>query len=169
MGALLSLCTVGQVSSVYESSDFIIIAHNYFKRFIKLACCCGQAACSLFACCPSCGNSTSTKIMYGLMLLVAVILSCITLAPGLQSFLQKVCNVFFYNFFQSPNHSVCQPLYYSISRFHFVKAIRARVLLGNLSITYPAFQSIAKMLLATWPCIEFALLCSYFLHSCRSL
>lgn len=28
--------------------------------------------------------------MYGLMLLVAVILSCITLAPGLQSFLQKV-------------------------------------------------------------------------------
>lgn len=67
MGALLSLCTVGQ-----------------------LACCCGQAACSLFACCPSCGNSTSTKVMYGLMLLVAVILSCITLAPGLQSFLQKV-------------------------------------------------------------------------------
>ncbi|XP_050539556.1 probable serine incorporator isoform X2 [Daktulosphaira vitifoliae] len=67
MGALLSLCTVGQ-----------------------MACCCGQAACSLFACCPSCGNSTSTKVMYGLMLLVAVILSCITLAPGLQSFLQKV-------------------------------------------------------------------------------
>jgi len=67
MGALLSLCTVGQ-----------------------LACCCGQAACSLFACCPSCGNSTSTKVMYGLMLLVAVILSCITLAPGLQSFLQSV-------------------------------------------------------------------------------
>ncbi|XP_050431869.1 probable serine incorporator isoform X2 [Adelges cooleyi] len=67
MGALLSLCTVGQ-----------------------LACCCGQAACSLFACCPSCGNSTSTKVMYGLMLLVAVVLSCITLAPGLQSFLQKV-------------------------------------------------------------------------------
>ncbi|KAE9524676.1 hypothetical protein AGLY_014726 [Aphis glycines] len=67
MGALFSLCTVGQ-----------------------LACCCGQAACSLFACCPSCGNSTSTKVMYGLMLLVAIILSCITLAPGLQSFLQKV-------------------------------------------------------------------------------
>ncbi|VVC26196.1 Serine incorporator/TMS membrane protein [Cinara cedri] len=67
MGALLSLCTVGQ-----------------------LACCCGQAACSLFACCPSCGNSTSTKVMYGLMLLVAVILSCITLAPGLQLFLQHV-------------------------------------------------------------------------------
>lgn len=55
-----------------------------------MACCCGQAACSLFSCCPSCSNSTSTKVMYSLMLLVAVILSCITLTPGLQSFLQKV-------------------------------------------------------------------------------
>ncbi|XP_075236771.1 putative serine incorporator isoform X2 [Lycorma delicatula] len=57
----------------------------------QLACCCGSAACGLCcSACPSCRNSTSTRIMYALMLLVGTITGCIFLAPGLQSALQKV-------------------------------------------------------------------------------
>ncbi|XP_073985176.1 serine incorporator TMS1 isoform X2 [Rhodnius prolixus] len=57
----------------------------------QLACCCGSAACSLCcAACPSCRNSTSTRIMYAIMLLVGTITGCIFLAPGLQTALQKV-------------------------------------------------------------------------------
>ncbi|KAK9504116.1 hypothetical protein O3M35_010524 [Rhynocoris fuscipes] len=57
----------------------------------QLACCCGSTACSLCcAACPSCRNSTSTRIMYAIMLLVGTITGCIFLAPGLQSALQKV-------------------------------------------------------------------------------
>ncbi|KAL3197326.1 hypothetical protein MRX96_044954 [Rhipicephalus microplus] len=55
MGGLLSLCSVG-----------------------SLACCCGSAACSLCcSACPSCRNSTSTRIMYALMLLLTTIVACI--------------------------------------------------------------------------------------------
>uniref|UniRef100_A0A224XPW2 Putative conserved plasma membrane protein n=1 Tax=Panstrongylus lignarius TaxID=156445 RepID=A0A224XPW2_9HEMI len=57
----------------------------------QLACCCGSAACSLCcAACPTCRNSTSSRIMYAIMLLVGTITGCIFLAPGLQSALQKV-------------------------------------------------------------------------------
>ncbi|CAB0041030.1 unnamed protein product [Trichogramma brassicae] len=57
----------------------------------KMACLCGSTACSLCCSqCPSCRNSTSTRIMYALMLVLGTITSCITLAPGLQSALQKV-------------------------------------------------------------------------------
>uniref|UniRef100_A0A146LIL8 Putative serine incorporator n=1 Tax=Lygus hesperus TaxID=30085 RepID=A0A146LIL8_LYGHE len=57
----------------------------------QLACCCGSAACSLCcAACPSCRNSTSTRIMYAIMLLVGTITGCIFLAPGLQGVLEKV-------------------------------------------------------------------------------
>ncbi|XP_043194472.1 probable serine incorporator [Amphibalanus amphitrite] len=72
MGAVLGLCTASQ-----------------------LACCCGSAACSLCcSACPSCANSTSSRIMYALMLLAVTVLSCILLAPGLQDTMQKVpfCN-----------------------------------------------------------------------------
>ncbi|XP_039303658.1 probable serine incorporator isoform X2 [Solenopsis invicta] len=57
----------------------------------QLACLCGSAACS-FCCsqCPSCRNSTSTRIMYALILLLGTIAACITLAPGLESALKKV-------------------------------------------------------------------------------
>ncbi|CAL1674855.1 unnamed protein product [Lasius platythorax] len=57
----------------------------------QLACLCGSAACS-FCCsqCPSCRNSTSTRIMYALLLLLGTIAACITLAPGLQNVLKKV-------------------------------------------------------------------------------
>ncbi|XP_021924282.1 probable serine incorporator isoform X2 [Zootermopsis nevadensis] len=68
MGAALGLCSAAQ-----------------------LACCCGSAACSLCcSACPSCRNSTSTRIMYAVMLLLGTIAACITLSPGLQDALKKV-------------------------------------------------------------------------------
>ncbi|XP_013193122.1 probable serine incorporator isoform X2 [Amyelois transitella] len=68
MGAVLGLCSAAQ-----------------------LACCCGSAACSLCcSACPSCANSTSTRLMYAVMLLFVMITACITLAPGLQTELKKV-------------------------------------------------------------------------------
>ncbi|XP_066971929.1 serine incorporator 1-like isoform X2 [Macrobrachium rosenbergii] len=68
MGAVLGLCSAAQ-----------------------LACCCGSAACSLCcSACPSCKNSTSTRIMYAVMMLLGTIVACIMLSPGLQDALQKV-------------------------------------------------------------------------------
>ncbi|XP_074032873.1 probable serine incorporator isoform X3 [Leptinotarsa decemlineata] len=68
MGAVLGLCSAAQ-----------------------LACCCGSTACSLCcSACPSCRNSTSSRIMYALMLLVGTIVACITLSPGLKDVLKKV-------------------------------------------------------------------------------
>ncbi|XP_054011504.1 serine incorporator 1 isoform X2 [Hylaeus anthracinus] len=57
----------------------------------QLACLCSSTACS-FCCsqCPSCRNSTSTRIMYALLLMIGTIAACITLAPGLQDALKKV-------------------------------------------------------------------------------
>lgn len=57
----------------------------------QLACCFGSAACSL--CCTACPtpkNSTMTRIMYALMLLVATIVSAILLLPEVQSKLADV-------------------------------------------------------------------------------
>ncbi|KAJ8965170.1 hypothetical protein NQ314_004313 [Rhamnusium bicolor] len=68
MGAVLGLCSAAQ-----------------------LACCCGSTACSLCcSACPSCRNSTSSRIMYALMLLLGTIAACITLSPGLENVLKKV-------------------------------------------------------------------------------
>ncbi|XP_067014200.1 probable serine incorporator isoform X2 [Anabrus simplex] len=68
MGAVLGLCSAAQ-----------------------LACCCGSAACGLCcSACPTCRNSTSTRIMYAIMLLLGTIAACITLSPGLQDALKKV-------------------------------------------------------------------------------
>ncbi|XP_015182366.1 PREDICTED: probable serine incorporator isoform X2 [Polistes dominula] len=57
----------------------------------QLACLCGSTACS-FCCsqCPTCRNSTSTRIMYALLLMLGTIAACITMAPGLQDALKKV-------------------------------------------------------------------------------
>ncbi|XP_076623892.1 serine incorporator TMS1 isoform X2 [Colletes latitarsis] len=57
----------------------------------QLACLCGSTACS-FCCsqCPTCRNSTSTRMMYALLLMLGTIAACITLAPGLQDALKKV-------------------------------------------------------------------------------
>lgn len=72
MGAVLGALTVGQ-----------------------LACCCGSAACSLCcSACPSCKNSTSTRIMYALMLLLTTVVSCIMLNPDVE---QKLKNLPFCN------------------------------------------------------------------------
>ncbi|KAB7496154.1 Serine incorporator 1 [Armadillidium nasatum] len=55
-----------------------------------LACCCGSAACSLCcSACPSCKNSTSSRIMYAIMLLLGTVVCCIMLSPGLQDALSK--------------------------------------------------------------------------------
>lgn len=57
----------------------------------QLACCCTGTACSLCcASCPSCRNSTSTRLMYAIMLLFGAIVAGITLAPGLQDWLKEV-------------------------------------------------------------------------------
>ncbi|XP_043486099.1 probable serine incorporator isoform X4 [Polistes fuscatus] len=57
----------------------------------QLACLCGSTACS-FCCsqCPTCRNSTSTRIMYALLLMLGTIAACITMAPGLEDALKKV-------------------------------------------------------------------------------
>ncbi|EEB13437.1 serine incorporator, putative [Pediculus humanus corporis] len=56
----------------------------------QLICCSSSIACSLCKCCPSCGNSVATRIMYGIMLLLGAITAAIMLAPGLQDGLKKV-------------------------------------------------------------------------------
>ncbi|XP_041974202.1 serine incorporator 1 isoform X2 [Aricia agestis] len=56
----------------------------------QLACCCTSTACSLCSMCPSWSNSTSSRIMYTIMLLLTMVLACITLAPGLHDTMKKV-------------------------------------------------------------------------------
>ena len=74
----------------------------------SLACCFTSTACTAgCALCPSCKNSTGSRIMYGLLLLLtglqhcpvttdtvtvtcSVVLSCLMLAPGVQDWLTKV-------------------------------------------------------------------------------
>lgn len=57
----------------------------------SLACCFTSTACTAgCALCPSCRNSTASRIMYGFLLLVTVVISCIMLAPGVQNLLTKV-------------------------------------------------------------------------------
>ena len=57
----------------------------------SLACCFTSTACTAgCALCPSCKNSTGSRIMYGLLLLLTVVLACLMLAPGVQDWLTKV-------------------------------------------------------------------------------
>uniref|UniRef100_A0A915NLL6 Transmembrane protein n=1 Tax=Meloidogyne floridensis TaxID=298350 RepID=A0A915NLL6_9BILA len=57
---------------------------------ILMACCFGSAACSLCCnVCPSTRNSTTTRIMYSLMLLVGTLTSCFLLSHWLQNALAK--------------------------------------------------------------------------------
>ncbi|XP_055376848.1 probable serine incorporator isoform X2 [Condylostylus longicornis] len=57
----------------------------------QMACCCTGTAVSLCCqACPSCKNSTSSRLMYAFMLLLGAILGAIALSPGLQSTLQKM-------------------------------------------------------------------------------
>ena len=72
MGAVLGVCSAATCAA-------------------NLACCCGSAACGL-CCrgCPSCKNSTSTRIAYSLFLLFGLITSCIVLIPGIRDQLDKI-------------------------------------------------------------------------------
>jgi len=56
-----------------------------------LAGCCGSAACSLCcSVCPNCKNSTSARIMYGLILLLTTAVACISLSSGVQNAMSSV-------------------------------------------------------------------------------
>jgi hypothetical protein len=56
-----------------------------------LGCCCGSAACSLCsACCPSTRSSLATRLAYGILLLLGMIVSWIFLVPGLATSLAKI-------------------------------------------------------------------------------
>uniref|UniRef100_A0A1B0FPM7 Uncharacterized protein n=1 Tax=Glossina morsitans morsitans TaxID=37546 RepID=A0A1B0FPM7_GLOMM len=67
MGAVLGLCSAAQCA----------------------LCCTGTAASLCCQACPSCKNTTSSRFMYALMLLVGTILGAIALSPGLQNTLKK--------------------------------------------------------------------------------
>ncbi|CAF0849838.1 unnamed protein product [Adineta ricciae] len=57
----------------------------------SIACLFGNAFCSLCcAACPACKGSTSSRIAYGLILLVGLITSCVMLIPGLEKTLAKI-------------------------------------------------------------------------------
>ncbi|CAG0898591.1 unnamed protein product [Cyprideis torosa] len=57
----------------------------------KLACCLGSSACGLCcSACPSCKNSTSSRLMYAILLLVTTVVCCVMLSPGLEQHLKKV-------------------------------------------------------------------------------
>lgn len=72
MGAVLGVCSAAACAA-------------------NLACCCGSAACGLCCrACPSCKNSTSTRIAYSLFLLFGLITSCIVLIPGIRDQLDKI-------------------------------------------------------------------------------
>lgn len=63
-----------------------------------MACCFGSAACSLCcSACPSTGSSTTTRIMYSLMLLVGTLTSCFMLTDWVQKGLAKVRHIFLYS------------------------------------------------------------------------
>ncbi|OQV14421.1 Serine incorporator 3 [Hypsibius exemplaris] len=56
----------------------------------QMACCCGTTACGLCCrSCPSCKNSTSSRIMYGILLFLGTIVSLILLAPAVQEKLSE--------------------------------------------------------------------------------
>ncbi|XP_022104493.1 serine incorporator 1-like isoform X2 [Acanthaster planci] len=56
-----------------------------------LACCCTSAACSCCCSfCPGCKNSTASRLVYGLILLLGTFLSCLALIPGIQTAIQKI-------------------------------------------------------------------------------
>lgn len=83
MGSLLSLIGIGSAASCIPSLGGCAAT--------QIACCCGSAACSLCCkACPSCRNSTASRIGYTLILLLGFILSCIMLSPDIRHKLDKV-------------------------------------------------------------------------------
>lgn len=120
---------------------------NLFPN-LQLAWCCGSTACSLCcASCPSCRNSTSTRIMYAVMLLVGSIVACIFLAPGLQSFLKEVSIAeFIENGNRRSIHSTVLPRYlFAVAPVEYL----------HPQLRVYRLQLIVKTLLVTWQCIGF--------------
>ncbi|XP_006631328.1 serine incorporator 1 [Lepisosteus oculatus] len=68
MGACLALCSVASCVS----------------------CLCGSAPCLLCGCCPSSNNSTVTRIVFSLFLLMGTIVSIIMILPGMEAQLKKI-------------------------------------------------------------------------------
>jgi len=54
---------------------------------LSVACCATSAACSL---CPNTAHSTVSKLMYALILLATLVVSCLMLTPGVESWLTRV-------------------------------------------------------------------------------
>ncbi|KAK3699589.1 hypothetical protein QZH41_014301, partial [Actinostola sp. cb2023] len=55
------------------------------------ACCCGSSAC--FCCCarcPSCKNSTASRIVYTILLFLGTVVSAVMLAPGIRDKLEHI-------------------------------------------------------------------------------
>lgn len=78
-------------SVILNFSDNFKIISGDFLFFFQAACCCGPAAC--FCCCsrcPSCKNSTSTRIIYSLFLFLGSIISGIMLSPGIKEKLAEI-------------------------------------------------------------------------------
>lgn len=76
-----------------ENLSFFSLSSRPHIRFpfTQLASCSTGTACSLCcSACPSCRNSTSTRLMYAIMLLFGAISAGISLAPGLQEWLKNV-------------------------------------------------------------------------------
>ena len=57
----------------------------------SVACCCTSTAAGLCcSACPSCRNSTSSRIMYSIFLLLTTIISCVMLSPKVEEQLEKI-------------------------------------------------------------------------------
>uniref|UniRef100_A0A672FHS6 Serine incorporator 1 n=1 Tax=Salarias fasciatus TaxID=181472 RepID=A0A672FHS6_SALFA len=57
---------------------------------VQIPCLCGSAPCLLCRCCPSGNNSTVTRLIYALFLLLGVGVACIMLMPGMEGQLKKI-------------------------------------------------------------------------------
>ncbi|EDO33431.1 predicted protein [Nematostella vectensis] len=73
---------------------------------VQAACCCGSSAC--FCCCarcPSCKNSTASRIVYTLLLFLGTLVSAVMLAPGIRAKLDDIPH-----FCQAVPHDACDSL-----------------------------------------------------------
>ncbi|OCT94392.1 hypothetical protein XELAEV_18012063mg [Xenopus laevis] len=54
------------------------------------SCLCGTAPCLLCGCCPSTKNSTITRLIFSIFLLLGTLVACIMIIPGVEAGLKKV-------------------------------------------------------------------------------
>jgi serine incorporator 1/3 len=85
------------ISQNYRTNIIIrVLGQLKFDKFMslflhQLACCCTSAAASCAcAACPSCKNSTSSRIMYAILMIFGAAIGALMLSDGLQDFLRKV-------------------------------------------------------------------------------